>query len=36
MLTMTRTAWDEGGRIVEYGSHVYRANRYSFELTLTC
>jgi DNA-binding GntR family transcriptional regulator len=36
MLTMTRTAWDEGGRVVEYGSHVYRANRYSFELTLTC
>jgi DNA-binding GntR family transcriptional regulator len=36
MLTMTRTAWDESGRGVEYGSHVYRANRYSFELTLTC
>jgi DNA-binding GntR family transcriptional regulator len=36
MLTMVRTAWDEGGRGVEYGSHVYRASRYSFELTLTC
>jgi DNA-binding GntR family transcriptional regulator len=36
MLTMTRTAWDESGRGIEYGSHVYRANRYSFELTLTC
>ena len=36
MLTMTRTAWDEGGRGVEYGSHVYPASRYSFELTLTC
>lgn len=36
MLTMVRTAWDESGRGVEYGSHVYRANRYSFELTLTC
>ena len=36
MLTMIRTAWDESGRGVEYGSHVYRANRYSFELTLTC
>ena len=35
MLTMTRTAWDESGRGVEYGSHVYRASRYSFELTLT-
>ena len=29
MLTMTRTAWDESGRGVEYGSHVYRASRYS-------
>ncbi len=35
MLTMTRTAWDESGRGVDYGWHVYRANRYSFELTLT-
>ena len=35
VLTMTRTAWDEGGRAVEYGSHLYRASRYSFELTLT-
>ncbi len=35
MLTMTRTAWDAGGRAVEYGSHLYRASRYSFELTLT-
>lgn len=35
MLTMVRTAWDEAGRAVEYGSHVYRASRYSFELTLT-
>jgi DNA-binding GntR family transcriptional regulator len=35
LLTMTRTAWDAGGRAVEYGSHVYRASRYSFELTLT-
>ncbi|MBA2276356.1 MAG: GntR family transcriptional regulator [Chloroflexia bacterium] len=35
MLTMTRTAWDVGGRAVEYGSHIYRASRYAFELTLT-
>ncbi|MEJ3652257.1 GntR family transcriptional regulator [Actinomycetes bacterium KLBMP 9759] len=35
LLTMTRTAWDAGGRGVEYGSHIYRADRYSFELTLT-
>jgi DNA-binding GntR family transcriptional regulator len=34
MLTMTRTAWDEAGRAVEYGSHVYRASRYSVELSL--
>lgn len=34
MLTMIRTAWDESGRAVEYGSHVYRASRYSFELSL--
>jgi DNA-binding GntR family transcriptional regulator len=36
MLTMTRTAWDESGKGVDYGAHVYRASRYSFELTLTC
>lgn len=35
MLTMVRTAWDGSGRAVEYGSHVYRASRYSFELNLT-
>lgn len=35
LLTMTRTAWDAEGRGVEYGSHVYRASRYSVELTLT-
>jgi DNA-binding GntR family transcriptional regulator len=34
LLTMTRTAWDAGGRVLEYGSHVYRASRYSFELHL--
>jgi GntR family transcriptional regulator len=35
LLTMTRTAYDETGRAVEYGSHVYRASLYTFELTLT-
>jgi DNA-binding GntR family transcriptional regulator len=35
MLTMTRTAWDANGRAVEYGSHLYRASRYSFEISLT-
>jgi DNA-binding GntR family transcriptional regulator len=34
LLTMTRTAWDASGRAVEYGSHVYRASMYTFELTL--
>jgi DNA-binding GntR family transcriptional regulator len=35
LLTMTRTAWNASGRAVEYGDHIYRASRYSFELTLT-
>lgn len=35
LLTMTRTAYDETGRAVEYGSHVYRASRYTFEIALT-
>jgi DNA-binding GntR family transcriptional regulator len=35
LLTMTRTAWDAAGKAVEYGSHLYRASRYSFELNLT-
>jgi len=34
LLAMSRTAYDHEGRAVEYGSHVYRASRYSFELTL--
>jgi DNA-binding GntR family transcriptional regulator len=35
LLTMTRTAWDASGRTLEYGSPVYRASRYSFELNLS-
>ncbi len=35
LLTMSRTAYDDHGRAVEYGDHVYRASLYSFELTLT-
>ena len=35
LLTMERTARDAHGRAIEYGSHVYRARRYSFELTLS-
>lgn len=34
LLTMSRVAYDTAGRPVEYGSHVYRASRYTFELTL--
>lgn len=34
LLTMSRVAYDTGGRPVEYGRHLYRASRYSFELTL--
>jgi DNA-binding GntR family transcriptional regulator len=34
LLTMTRTAFDNAGRAVEYGTHVYRPERYSFEVTL--
>jgi DNA-binding GntR family transcriptional regulator len=34
LLTLQRTAYDDGGRAVEYGTHVYRPELYSFELTL--
>jgi DNA-binding GntR family transcriptional regulator len=34
LLTMTRTAFDDSGRAVEYGTHVYRASLYAFSLTL--
>jgi DNA-binding GntR family transcriptional regulator len=34
LLTMTRTAYDDVGRAVEYGTHVYRGSRYAFSLTL--
>lgn len=34
LLTMTRTAYDANGRVIEYGTHIYRASRYSFETTL--
>ena len=34
LLTMERSTYDETGRIIEYGSHIYRASRYSFELSL--
>ncbi len=34
LLTMDRLTYDQGGTVVEYGSHVYRASRYSFDLSL--
>lgn len=34
LLTMSRTAYDPAGRPVELGAHVYRASRYSFEMTV--
>lgn len=34
LLTMRRVSYDDTGRAVELGSHVYRASRYSFEFQL--
>ncbi|GAB6897650.1 GntR family transcriptional regulator [Kineosporia succinea] len=34
LLTMERTAYDNAGRVVEFGQHVYRPDLYSFETTL--
>jgi DNA-binding GntR family transcriptional regulator len=34
LLTMTRTTYDDSGRAVEYGSHVYRPELYTFEMAL--
>ncbi|MFF1304646.1 GntR family transcriptional regulator [Streptomyces sp. NPDC058307] len=34
VLTMQRTAYDDTGRPVEYGSHIYRASRYTFDFQL--
>ena len=35
LLTVERSAYDDQGRAVEHGQHLYRASRYSFDLTLT-
>lgn len=35
LLTMQRTTYDDHGRAVEYGTHIYAASRYTFELSLT-
>ncbi|MFG2971136.1 MULTISPECIES: GntR family transcriptional regulator [unclassified Streptomyces] len=34
LLTMRRTAYDAGGAAVEYGTHLYHAERYAFEFQL--
>ncbi|WP_030897529.1 MULTISPECIES: GntR family transcriptional regulator [unclassified Streptomyces] len=34
LLTMRRTAYDDTGRPVEYGTHIYRASRYTFDFQL--
>lgn len=34
LLTMQRTTFDDTGRAVEFGSHIYRASRYAFEFQL--
>ncbi|GAA2385520.1 UTRA domain-containing protein [Streptomyces coeruleofuscus] len=34
LLTMQRTAYDDTGRAVEYGTHIYRASRYTFDFQL--
>ncbi len=34
LLTMQRTTYDDHGRVVEYGTHIYAASRYSFSLSM--
>lgn len=34
VLTMQRTAYDDRGRAVEFGSHIYAASRYTFALSM--
>jgi GntR family transcriptional regulator len=34
VLTMQRTTYNDVGQPIEYGSHIYRASRYSFEIAL--
>jgi len=34
VLTMRRVSYDDSGRAIELGSHVYPADRYSFEISL--
>jgi DNA-binding GntR family transcriptional regulator len=34
VLTMTRIAYDDAGRAIEYGSHIYPGSRYTFQMSL--
>lgn len=34
VLTMERTSFDDGGRAIEYGTHLYRPDLYTYETTL--
>jgi DNA-binding GntR family transcriptional regulator len=34
MLTMDRITHDDNARVIEYGSHLYRASRYEYSVTL--
>jgi len=34
LLTMERVTYDDHGNVVEYGTHIYAASRYSFETSL--
>jgi GntR family transcriptional regulator len=34
LLTMQRVTYDDHGTVIEYGTHIYAASRYSFELSL--
>ena len=34
LMTATRVTYDQSGRVIEYGQHIYRASRYTFETLL--
>jgi GntR family transcriptional regulator len=34
LLTMQRISYDDYGRVVEFGNHVYAGSRYTFSLSL--
>lgn len=34
LLTMRRRAFDDSGRAIEHGTHIYAGSRYGFEVNL--